>query len=79
MSKRKTATVLMRQVVIYPDREDGGWVAEVPSLPGCITQGETRAEVLANARDAIDTWIKGAKEVGLTVPEETFDVHVCTI
>jgi len=58
-------TVGMRQVVIYPDREDGGWVAEVPSLPGCVTQGATRAEVLSNARDAIETWIDGAQQVGI--------------
>ncbi|REJ90570.1 MAG: type II toxin-antitoxin system HicB family antitoxin [Planctomycetota bacterium] len=55
----------MRQVVIYPDREDGGWVAEVPSLPGCITQGDTRADVLRNARDAIETSIDGARKSGL--------------
>lgn len=64
MADRKTDE-LMRQVVIYPDREDGGWVAEVPSLPGCITQGDTRADVLRNARDAIETWIDGARKSGL--------------
>ena len=64
---------LMRQVVFYPDREDGGWVAEVPSLPGCVTQGDTPADVLANARDAIETWIEGARQVGLPVPQGTFD------
>jgi len=79
MKKSNGAAVLMRQVVIYPDREDGGWVAEVPSLPGCITQGESRLDVLANARDAIETWIAGAEEAGLAVPEESFDVQVCMI
>ena len=53
MADAKAGT-LMRQVVIYPDREDGGWVAEVPSLPGCVTQGDTPADVLANVRDAIE-------------------------
>jgi predicted RNase H-like HicB family nuclease len=69
----------MRQVILYPDLEDGGWVVEVPSLPGCVTQGETKEEALANVRDAIDTWIEGAAEVGMSVPEETFDVQVCVI
>lgn len=69
----------MRQVVLYPDREDGGWVAEVPSLPGCITQGETREATLENVRDAIETWIEGAKTVGLEVPEESFEVEVCVV
>jgi predicted RNase H-like HicB family nuclease len=69
----------MRQVIIFPDHEDGGWVAEVPSLPGCVSQGDTREEVIANVRDAIDTWIEGAKQVGMTVPDESFDVHVCIV
>jgi antitoxin HicB len=69
----------MRQVVLYPDLEDGGWIVEVPSLPGCISQGETKEEALANVRDAIDTWIEGATEVGMSVPEETFDVQVCVV
>jgi predicted RNase H-like HicB family nuclease len=69
----------MRQVIIYPDHEDGGWVAEVPSLPGCITQGDSREEVIRNVRDAVDTWIDGAKKVGLPIPVETFDVQVCIV
>lgn len=39
----------MRQVIIYPG-EDGYWVAECPSLPGCITQGETREQAVANIK-----------------------------
>ena len=34
--------MMMRQVIVYPDLEDGGWVAEVPSLPGCISQGDAK-------------------------------------
>ena len=60
----------MRQVIIYPDREDGGWVAEVPSLPDCISQGQTKDEALENVRNAIETWIDGARTVGLAVPDE---------
>ena len=37
--------------------EEGGFWAEVPSLPGCATQGETLAEVEANLREAIDAWL----------------------
>ena len=70
---------MMRQVVIYPDPEDGGWVAEVPSLPGCISQGETKEEVIENVRDAIQTWIEGAQSVGMKVPEETFDVQLYVV
>lgn len=69
----------MRQVIVYPDHEDGGWVAEVPSLPGCITQGDTKAEALANARDAIQTWIAGAQAVGMDVPIDELDAELCVI
>lgn len=55
----------LRQVILYPDHEGGGWVAEVPSLPGCISQGDTREEVLTNVRDAIRTWVEGAQQVNL--------------
>ena len=69
----------MRQVVLYPDLEDGGWVVEVPSLPGCVSQGETRAEAIQNIRDAIDEWIAAAKDVGMAVPDERFEVQVCVV
>jgi antitoxin HicB len=69
----------MRQVILYPDHEDGGWVAEVPSLPGCISQGETREEALENVRDAITTWIDGAKQTGMDVPDDTLELQVCVV
>ena len=40
--------------VIIHEADEGGFWAEVPALPGCFTQGETRAELLANLRDAIE-------------------------
>jgi predicted RNase H-like HicB family nuclease len=69
----------LRQVILYPDHEDGGWIAEVPSLQGCLSQGETREEALTNIRDAIATWIAGAEEVGLPVPVDSLDVQVCVL
>ena len=51
----------MRQVILYQD-EDGFWVAECPSLPGCNTQGETREEALENIRDAIEGYIEALQE-----------------
>ncbi len=57
----------MRQVVVYPG-EDGYWVAECPSLPGCISQGETKEEAIANIKDAIVGYIKALEEDGLPVP-----------
>jgi predicted RNase H-like HicB family nuclease len=59
----------MRQVVIYPG-EDGFWVAECPSLPGCISQGKTREEAVANIKEAIEGYVLSLKEDGLKVPED---------
>ncbi len=62
----------MRQVIIYPG-EDGYWVAECPSLPGCISQGKSKEEAIANIKEAITGYIKGLEQDGLPVPEEHFD------
>ncbi len=68
----------MRQVVIYPG-EDGQWVAECPSLPGCVTQGHTREEAVANARDAISESIAALEDDDLPVPNEHFDTLVVAV
>jgi predicted RNase H-like HicB family nuclease len=62
----------MRQVLIYPG-EDSCWVAECPSLPGCISQGRAKEEAIANIREAISGYIKALEEDGLLVPEERFE------
>jgi predicted RNase H-like HicB family nuclease len=59
----------MRQVVIYPG-EDGYFVAEVPSLPGCISQEESKEAALANIKEAIELYIAALREDNLAVPEE---------
>lgn len=59
----------MRQVIIYPG-EDGYWVAECPSLPGCISQGKTKKEAIANIREAIQGYVSALEEDHLPVPEE---------
>lgn len=68
----------MRQVVIYPG-EDGYWVAECPSLPGCISQAETKQEVVSNIREAIDGYIVALKEDRLPVPEEHFEALLLAV
>ncbi|MEW6614470.1 MAG: type II toxin-antitoxin system HicB family antitoxin [Thermodesulfobacteriota bacterium] len=62
----------MRQIIIYLG-EDGYWVAEYPSLPGCISQGKTKEEAIINIKEAIQGYIKALEEDGLPVPEEHFD------
>jgi predicted RNase H-like HicB family nuclease len=68
----------MRQVIIYPG-EDGYWVAECPSLPGCVSQGKTREEALQNIREAIQGYIAALEEDGLTVPEERFEAFLIAV
>ena len=59
--------VKMRQVLLYPG-EDGYWVAECPSLPGCISQGTTKEEATRNIREAIALYIEALEDDGLPVP-----------
>ena len=68
----------MRQVVIYPG-EDGYWVAECPSLPGCISQGKTKQEAIANIREAIRGYIAALEEDSLHVPEERFETLLVAV
>ncbi len=63
----------MRQVIIYPG-EDGFWVAECPSLPGCISQGKTREDAISNIREAIDGYILTLEADGIAVPKERFEL-----
>lgn len=58
----------MRQVVLYPG-EDGFWVAECPSLAGCISQGESRQVAIASVKEAIEAYITALEDDGLPVPE----------
>jgi predicted RNase H-like HicB family nuclease len=68
----------MRQVVIYPG-EDGQFVAEVPSLPGCISQGATREEAITNIRQAIALWIDVMREHREPVPEDTLGAQLVVV
>jgi predicted RNase H-like HicB family nuclease len=54
--------------VIVEQDEDGVFVAEVPSLPGCVSQGNTRSEVLENIKDAIAGYLASLRERGEPVP-----------
>ena len=59
----------MRQVLLYPG-EDGYWVAEYPSLLGCVTQGATEQEAIANIGEAIQGYIAALQDDGLPVPRD---------
>ena len=68
----------MRQVVIYPG-EDNYWIAECPSLPGCLSQGRTRDEAILNIKEAIHAYTLALEEDQLPVPEEKFDTLVVAV
>ena len=68
----------MRQVILYPG-EDGYWVVECPSLPGCISQGESRAAAIANIKEAIELYLSVLADDGLPAPEERFEAIVVAV
>jgi predicted RNase H-like HicB family nuclease len=57
----------MRQVFVYPG-EDGYWISECPSLPGCMSQGKTRQKAIENIKDAIKAYVSVLQEDGLPIP-----------
>ena len=61
----------MRYTVLLEPEKDGGFVVSVPALPGCISQGDTREEALANIRDAIALYVEDCREAGDPVPTES--------
>ncbi|MBI1257113.1 MAG: type II toxin-antitoxin system HicB family antitoxin [Chloroflexi bacterium] len=69
----------MRQVILIPDLESGGYLVEVPSLPGCYSQGETVDEALANIREAIDLHIESMRAHGEDVPEDFAPIQLATV
>jgi predicted RNase H-like HicB family nuclease len=68
----------MRQVIIFRG-EDNYWVAECPSLPGCISQGKTKDEAITNIREAIEGYVLSLKEDKLPVPPENFDALLVAV
>jgi predicted RNase H-like HicB family nuclease len=62
----------MRQVIVYPG-EDGYYVVECPSLPGCISQGVTKEEALENIKEAIQVYSEALQSEGIPLPVEKFD------
>ncbi len=68
----------MRQVIIYPG-EDGFWVAECPSLPGCLSQGESREAAIVNVREAIEGYILSLEDDGLEVPKDHFEAVLMAV
>ena len=77
-SRTLTGLNPMKFRVLIEQDEDGMFVVEVPSLPGCVTQGDTRSGALRNAREAIEAYLESLRERGEPIPpsidEEILDI-----
>ncbi|MDA1050491.1 MAG: type II toxin-antitoxin system HicB family antitoxin [Planctomycetota bacterium] len=60
----------MQYTVILQQEDDEGYVATAPALPGCVSQGDTRDEALANIREAIEVYLEDCREAGDPIPSE---------
>ena len=68
----------MRQAVLYPG-QDGYWVVECPSLPGCISQGKTKEDAVQNIREAIALYVESLKDDNRSVPHDSFETIVVAV
>jgi len=57
------------QFIIYGSKDDESFVVEVPELPGCMADGQSYAEAVANAEVVIDDWIETARKLNRRIPE----------
>ena len=57
------------EIIIFWSAEDDTFIAEVPGLPGCMADGQTRQEAVANVERVIQEWIETAKELGRPIPD----------
>jgi predicted RNase H-like HicB family nuclease len=77
---RKGCPLILRYRVLIEQDEDGVFVAEVSSLPGCISQGSTRTEAIANIKEAIADYLESLQKHGEPVPpsilEEVVEVSL---
>jgi len=66
-------------VILEPNQDEPGYTASVPALPGCISVGDTLEEALDSARDAIELWIRMARNRGEPVPQDFTVVSKITV
>ncbi len=59
----------MKYRVVLEPQEEGGYTVYVPSLPGCVSQGETNEEALANIKEAIEVYLKSLRERRIPLPK----------
>ncbi|KKR47854.1 MAG: hypothetical protein UT84_C0055G0005 [Candidatus Curtissbacteria bacterium GW2011_GWA1_40_16] len=78
MKKQRVKKVLKYTVVFEPS-EEGGYVASVPALPGCLSQGETFEEASRMIKDAISGYLAVLKDKGEEIPHESEEVVISKV
>ena len=68
----------LRQVILRRG-EDNFWIAECPSLPGCISQGESKQEAINNIQEAIEGYLEVLQESGDSVPEDEMESLIIAV
>lgn len=71
--------VLAYAVILHWDEDYQGYWVEVPSLPGCVSQGKTKEEALKNAKEAVELYLDGLMEKGQPIPQERQEGHTVTV
>ena len=70
----------MKYTITLHQDSNGGFVASAPALPGCVSQGDTRDEALANIREAVELYLEDLKDAGEPFPagalHETFEIEI---
>ena len=79
MKKRLIKENILQYTVVFEPAEEGGYTVTVPSLPGCISEGDTFEEALANIKEAIEAYLESIYKHGEEIPEENEKPFVGTI
>lgn len=66
MAQKEKYTVFINPLL---EDEGGGWLATIPDLPGCMSDGDDMNEALANVNDAAESWFEAAEELGRSIPK----------
>jgi len=69
----------MRTVIVYKDPESEAFLAEVPSLPGCHSDGVSPEDAAKNVKEAIELMEDYLRDIGEEVPEDVLDLHIMTV
>jgi len=56
--------------------EDGGYIAKVPSLPGCLSEGETKKEAIKNIREAIELYLEPVEDKNIDFSNKNYRIHI---